>query len=83
MLEYFRMVGKGGAKTEDTAEEAAPSSGLKRADSTVDTAALVAALHPFGGQTHFCQSALCEKCERVRVLLINLDYSLPPFGQGI
>ena len=42
MLEYFRMVGKGGKEKEEKTLESEPG------NKPIDTASLIAALHPFG-----------------------------------
>ena len=54
MLEYFRMVGKGGKdKDEKNLEVETSNSGNK----PIDTASLIAALHPFGqGGVKLCST---------------------------
>ena len=54
MLEYFRMVGKGGKeKEEKNLEVETSNSGNK----PIDTAPLIAALHPFGqGGVKLCST---------------------------
>ena len=58
MLEYFRMVGKGGGgkeKEEKNSEVETGNSGNK----PIDTASLIAALHPFGqGGVKLCSTPL-------------------------
>ena len=56
MLEYFRMVGKGGKEKEEKTLESEPG------NKPIDTASLIAALHPFGqGGVKIC-SKLCDIC---------------------
>ena len=51
MLEYFRMVGKGGKEKEKKLEVDEGNPGNK----PIDTASLIAALHPFGqGGVEIC-----------------------------
>ena len=51
MLEYFRMVGKGGKEKEEKTLESEPG------NKPIDTASLIAALHPFGqGGVKFARS---------------------------
>ena len=51
MLEYFRMVGKGGKEKEEKTLDSEPG------NKPIDTASLIAALHPFGqGGVKFARS---------------------------
>ena len=54
MLEYFRMVGKGGKEKEEKKLEVDE---VNPGNKPIDTASLIAALHPFGqGGVKFCSN---------------------------
>ena len=55
MLEYFRMVGKGGKEKEEKKLEVDES--ISPGNKPIDTASLIAALHPFGqGGVKLCST---------------------------
>ena len=67
MLEYFRMVGKGGKEKEEKTLDSEPG------DKPIDTASLIAALHPFGqGGVKFARSS-CGQCFPPLLFLHRVD----------
>ena len=77
MLEYFRMVGKGGGgkeKEEKNSEVETGNSGNK----PIDTASLIAALHPFGqGGVKLCSTrGSCFPSPHVMALICPLHSTI-------
>ena len=72
MLEYFRMVGKGGKEKEEKTLDSEPG------NKPIDTASLIAALHPFGqGGVKFARSTKLWTMFPTSVVLVIFSNSMP------